>query len=87
MKRIITFILSVWMLTGCTAFASQSLSTAEIKEQFAMQNYSLSNPNADEKTKAVYDYICSLSGNHTLSAQQESTWMGSVDYEMNYIQE
>lgn len=52
-----------------------------------MQNYSLSNPNADEKTKAVYDYICSLGGNHTLSAQQESTWMGSVDYEMNYIQE
>lgn len=47
--------------------------------------YTLSNPNANETTKAVYQYISSLAGNHTLSAQQESTWMGSVDYEMDYI--
>lgn len=49
--------------------------------------YTLSNPNADEKTRKVYEYITSLSGNHTLSAQQESTWMGSEDYEMDYILE
>lgn len=40
-----------------------------------MQVYALSNPNADEATQKVYAYLCSLSGAHTLSAQQESTWM------------
>lgn len=45
----------------------------------------LSNRNADETTKAVYAYLASLQGNQVLSAQQESTWMGSDDYEMQYI--
>ena len=50
-----------------------------------MAAYALSNPNADETTKSVYKYLCSLNGETTLSAQQESTWMGSADYEMDYI--
>lgn len=50
-----------------------------------MQTYHLSNPNAGETTKAVYAYLCSLNGAHTLSAQQESTWMGSADYEMDIL--
>lgn len=45
----------------------------------------LSNPNSNETTVKVYEYIKSLEGSYTLSAQQESTWMGSVDYEMDYI--
>lgn len=40
-----------------------------------MQVYALSNPNTDEATQKVYAYPCSLGGAHTLSAQQESTWM------------
>ena len=40
-----------------------------------MVTYVLSNPNADEMTQKVYAYLCSLGGAHTLSAQQESTWM------------
>ena len=40
-----------------------------------------------EKTKKVYDYICDNFGKYMLSAQQESTWMGSPDYEMDYIKE
>lgn len=40
-----------------------------------MQVYALSNPNADEATQKVYAHLCSLDGAHTLSAQQESTWM------------
>lgn len=59
----------------------------EIKEKLAMQTYTLSNPKSDEVTRRIYEYIGNLAGNHTLSAQQESTWMGSVDYEMDYIQE
>ncbi len=52
-----------------------------------MQPYDLSNPNANEATRRVYAYLCSLGGKNTLSAQQESTWMGSADYEMDYILE
>ena len=50
-----------------------------------MAAYALTNPNADETTKSVYKYLCSRNGETTLSAQQESTWMGSADYEMDYI--
>ena len=40
-----------------------------------------------EKTQKVYDYICEGFGKQMLSCQQESTWMGSPDYEMDYIRE
>ena len=46
---------------------------------------SLSNPNATENTKKVYKYICDTYGKNILTGQQESTWMGSPDYEMNYL--
>ncbi|MCM1333989.1 MAG: glycoside hydrolase family 26 protein [Bacteroides sp.] len=46
----------------------------------------LSNPNADEATQGVYDYLCESFGSVMLSCQQESTWMGSPDYEMDYIE-
>lgn len=52
-----------------------------------MVDYRLSNSNADETTREVYRYLCSLNGERTLSAQQESTWMGSADYEMDYLRE
>lgn len=45
----------------------------------------LSNENADETTKKVYSYICDTYQSGIISAQQESTWMGSADYEMDYI--
>lgn len=48
--------------------------------------YKLSNPNADEITCKVYDYICENFGTSIMTCQQESTWMGSPDYEMNYIE-
>ncbi len=47
----------------------------------------LSNEKASEETVSLYKYISSLSGSFTLSAQQESTWMGSADYEIDYIYE
>lgn len=47
----------------------------------------LSNPNATVEAQKLYDYLCSLPGVNVLSGQQESTWMGSPDYEMNYIYE
>ena len=39
------------------------------------------------KTTAVFNYIRDNFGQHILSAQQESTWMGSTDYEMDYLLE
>ena len=45
----------------------------------------LTNENATPEAKALFNYINSVYGNQILSGQQESTWMGSVDYEMNYI--
>ena len=45
----------------------------------------LSNPDADKTTAAVYRYLCETEGIACLSAQQESTWMDSADYEMNIL--
>lgn len=33
------------------------------------------------------DYIRSIYGNYILSGQQESTWKGTPDYEINYVKE
>ncbi|MCM1165855.1 MAG: glycoside hydrolase family 26 protein, partial [Ruminococcus sp.] len=35
----------------------------------------------------MYDYICENFGTYMLSCQQESTWMGTPEYEMNHIEE
>ena len=45
----------------------------------------LSNLNADEQTVAVYEYICQVYGNQIITGQQESTWVDTPEYEMNYI--
>lgn len=47
----------------------------------------LSNPNADAVTAKVYNYVCETFGKQIMTCQQESTWMGSPDYEMDYILE
>ena len=47
--------------------------------------YRLSNPSATQKTKAVYRFLCENFGKKIISGQQESTWMGSPDYEMDLI--
>ena len=48
---------------------------------------SLSNPNASEEAVRLYDYICDTYHNGIISGQQESTWMGSEQYEFDYIYE
>lgn len=45
----------------------------------------LTNENADEKTVQLYSYISQIRNKHVLSGQQESTWMGSADYETDFI--
>lgn len=46
----------------------------------------LSNENAIENAKIVYDYLQEVYGTVCLTGQMESTWMGSADYELNYIE-
>lgn len=48
--------------------------------------FTLSNPNADEGAKRTYAYIGENFEKVMISCQQESTWMSSPDYEMNYIE-
>ena len=63
------------------------LTTVGCTSKEETSKYKLSNPNADETTQRVYDYICENFGKNMLSSQQESTWMGSPDYEMDFIYE
>ena len=49
------------------------------------QENKLSNPNATPEAIAVYNYICDTYGSKIISGQQESTWKGSDEYEMDYI--
>lgn len=63
------------------------LTTVGCTNKEETSKYKLSNPNADETTQRVYDYLCENFGKNMLSSQQESTWMGSPDYEMDFIYE
>lgn len=47
----------------------------------------LSNENAIENAKTVYEYLKEVYGTGCLTGQMESTWMGSPDYEIDYIKE
>lgn len=76
MKKIFKGIL----LFCCFAFFCSC--SMPITDKTAMK---LSNKNADETTKKVYAYICDTFENGIIAAQQESTWMGSTEYEMDYI--
>ena len=46
----------------------------------------LSNENAIESAEKVYSYLKEAYKSSCLTGQMESTWMGSPDYEMNYIE-
>lgn len=73
--RLISAFLCLAMLCSCSAVNT---------DRAAMK---LSNPNADETTQRIYSYICDTFGSGIISAQQESTWMDSTEYEMDYIYE
>lgn len=56
-------------------------SACESKEE----EMTISNKNAIAPAKAVYEYICETYGNAIISGQQESIWVDSPEYEMNYL--
>ena len=75
-NRIILLVIAVsLLLPGCTPkgpVTAPDVSGTEITGR-------------SEKTTAVYNYIRDNFGTAILSAQQESTWMDSPDYEMDYL--
>lgn len=87
MKKAGVMILTAAMTISAVCAGYSGVFAAEDNAPAAYESkYTLSNPDADEITSKLYDYICDSFGNTILSGQQESTWMDSVDYEMNYIQ-
>lgn len=73
--------------SGKSENSSNTSSQADSKPKVEYEaKYQLCNPNADANAKKVYDYICENFGKNILTSQQESTWLTSPDYEMNYIE-
>lgn len=67
---------------------NQYLAEVEETEQI-IHTYTgeLSNENAIENAKSVYKYLKEVYGMVCLTGQMESTWMGSPDYELNYLED
>lgn len=84
MKKKIFATISVALCLGIL-FAGCSSAVSDYAPQ--KEKMALTNPNADETTKKVYEYICSTYLENIITAQQESTWIDGPDYEINYIQE
>lgn len=79
---ILSIIFSIF--SGCSK-SPLTNNLSDTKNAAYIKEYSLSNKNADEKTQQIYKYICENFGISMISCQQESTWMGSPDYEIDYI--
>ncbi len=47
----------------------------------------LSNPNASAETQSLYSFLCDTYGSYVIAGQQESTWMGSENYEFDIIRD
>lgn len=62
------------------------LTIEESSSTAGMVQSKLSNPNASAEAASLYSFLCDTYGSKILSGQQESTWMGSEDYEMLIIQ-
>ena len=97
LQHMISLLLCAAVLAGCAAPGASAPATQPtqptedtqpteaVQPTEAPKGPSLSNPNATEEAKQLYAYLCGLSGQGVLSGQMESTWMGSPDYEMDYI--
>ncbi len=69
--------------------SNSALSQSQISNDAAVEETSckLDNPNATPEAVELYEYLCQTYRNNIISGQQESTWMGSDQYEFEYIYE
>ncbi len=72
--------------TVAVALNSYLAEIAEYEQIIHTYDGELSNENAIENAKIVYGYLKEIYGSVCLTGQMESTWMGSADYEMDYIE-
>lgn len=84
-KMLLIFLSILIILSSAVFLVSCASKTEQPSKQITSSG--LINPNSTPETVKVYEYIKSISGSKILSGQQESTWMGSPDYEMNYLLE
>lgn len=84
-KKIIAFIVSVF--TAVSSAACEGTGNKPESEPETAAVLELSNPEAADEAKELYGYICGTYKNAVISGQQESTWMGSEQYEFDYIYE
>lgn len=66
---------------------AEVLSMAILMASVATACAAPSNQNLSKSAAELYGYICDTYGNAIISGQQESTWMGSDQYEFEYIYE
>jgi hypothetical protein len=69
-------------LWHCNGQPNQQWSTGGGQQQCTAQP---NNPNATLQARNLLCFIQSQYGNHIISGQQESTWIGGPEYEMNHI--
>ena len=87
-------VMTMAVMTACansdsSSKAESSTSTTESKNDAPKENFAhqLSNPNANADALRLYNYLYDSFGNVMLTCQQESTWMGTPEYEMMHIKE
>lgn len=101
LTKLLALLLALLILCGCAAVPAETTGSQETTapaddsttapettgpvDDGYEEKHKLSNPNANVTTQKIYDYICELSGKGVMAAQQESTWMGSDNYEFEYI--
>jgi hypothetical protein len=68
--------------SGESSDSGSQLSALTLSEENTLKN-----PNATKEARILNNYIHGTYGRYILSGQQESTWMGSPDYVMDYILE
>lgn len=57
----------------------------KLEVQLSTENNTI-NPNATKEARVIHNFIRDIYGRYILSGQQESTWVDTPDYEMNYVQ-
>lgn len=82
MLVLLPLLLLALLLSACAGSANEA--PQPTKDPAA---YTLSNPAASPRTQRVFAYLTSQYGRNMLSCQMESTWMGSPEYEMDYLLE
>ncbi|MBQ4074237.1 MAG: hypothetical protein IJD39_03450 [Clostridia bacterium] len=81
-------IAGLYHLNGEQAARMQQLMSSVNEMQKIIHTYDgrLSNEHALPQAQAVYAYLQEIWGKGCLTGQMESTWMGSPDYEMNFLE-